>query len=179
MHAGQHFAQENAEGEEVGPGIGIVTERLFGRHVVGCADSHTLARQGCLRPGARHRLPGARRLPGQAEIHHLRAPLPREHHVGRFQVPVHQLARVRGAERFRDFGGNAQALRERQRSGRQTLMQRLAVDELHHDEEPRRIVEELEHLADEWIVEGRGGQRLAAESFPGDRVAEQGRRAAL
>ena len=82
--------------------------------------------------------PGARRLRpllGQAEVEQLDARL-RHHDVARLQIAMDESLAVRLVERVGQLHRVGEGLIERQRSARQALGERLALDELHHEVAP-------------------------------------------
>ena len=59
---------------------------------------------------------------------------------------------------------------DRQRAGAEDLVQRGAVDQLHHDEAAAFVLADVVERADVGVVQGRGGAGLALEAFRGQRV---------
>ena len=75
---GRHLIEHHAEGPDIGAMVGLVAQRLLGRHVGRGAD-------GCALAGQLRRRRGQLR---QAEIHHDGAALGGDHDVGRFDVAM-------------------------------------------------------------------------------------------
>ena len=102
--------------------------------------------------------------------------LPREQHVLRLDVAVHDAAIVRVCERTGNVAQDANDVRERKlASAREPCAQRLAVDERH------RVVGKPVGLAgseqrdDVRMLQPRGHCDLSAEALDGDGVRELGR----
>ena len=102
---------------------------------------------------------GVRRRLGQTEIDDLDAALRRHHHVAGLQIAVDDALIVRRFEGVADLAGNLQRLgRRKTRSGRpqtaQTLLERLAVHELHRDRDAAGVFLEPMHGRNVGMVEG-------------------------
>jgi hypothetical protein len=104
---------------------------------------------------------------GEAEVEELGAGT-RQHHVAGLQVAVHDPGAVRGVERLSDLRAEAQDLRQRQRSLREALRERLALDQLEHhvvqlvalDARAADVVDRT----DVRVVQRRDALRLALEA---------------
>ena len=158
---GQGLEQHRARGEEVGARVDRVAQDLLRRHVAGRAHHEAGPREVALpREGTARDLGEG---PGQAEVEDLRA-VRGEEHVGRFQVAVDHPLRVQRAQGGEHFPAQAQGLAQRQRPALQPFGQRLAIQQLHGDEEPSRVLADLEDLARMGMVDAGGGAGFAPEA---------------
>ena len=103
---------------------------------------------------------------GDAEVEDLDVSLSREHQVGRLDVAMDESHLVGHRESLGRFVGDADDLVERQGSSLNAICERLPLDQLHHDERGVARVFDAEDLADEWVIQRRGGAGLAQESLP-------------
>ena len=127
-----HLVEDGSERELVRPEIDGLPSRLLRRHVAGGADDVSGERRrgrfrGGLCPLARVALKGA----GEAEIHDLDEPFPRDHDVGRLQVAVHDSGVVGRGEPVGDLAREIEELARGQGPLRDQLAQGLAFHELH------------------------------------------------
>ena len=67
-----------------------------------------------------------------------------------------------------NVGGEVDELFDPQRPGADAVLQRLAVEQLHHDEALTLVFADVEEHADVRVIERRGDARLARE--PGERL---------
>ena len=74
--------------------------------------------------------------------------------------------RMERAERGQHLARQPQGLGHRERSALQPLGQRLAFEQLHRDEEPPRVLTDLEDLAGVRMADAGGRARLATEAPP-------------
>ena len=97
------------------------------------------------------------------------APDPREHHVGRLEVAVHDAGSMRGHQRLGDVDGNAEGRVDRKGPAPEARRQRLAVDQFHHQvgcvplTDPGRP--DVVQRADARMGEPRDCARLALEAL--------------
>jgi len=166
--SGQHLVENDAERENVGPGIERIAERLLRRHVEDGSDRGAEARQ-------RSRLRGAglgSALVGrfdhrrQAEVEQLRVAAGSDENVGRLEIAVDDAGSVCGFERFRNLHAEADDGAERHRAGGHHLEQGQAAQQLHH--EVGTILRlgrlaDVEDGANVGVVQRRGGARFALE----------------
>ncbi len=161
--AGQHLVGHHAERIDVGATIHGATRGLLGRHVARVAEGHAQA-------GGRGVALGLDQL-GQAEIEQLDEARPTpargQEDVARAQIAMHVAHRVRLHQRLAELGQHVHDGPDGLRPGaRQQVGQRLAVEQLHDQEQPAiRRAPEVVHLHDVIIVDlaHRGG--LAAEAL--------------
>ena len=113
------------------------------------------------RSRARHR----HRL-GETEVEELH-PGPRQHHVARLQVTMHDPGAVRFVERVRDLGAEAQHLFERERALQQPVRQRLALQVLHDEVLGLALPAHVVERADVRVRQLRDRLRFALETLAG------------
>jgi hypothetical protein len=85
----------------------------------------------------------------------------REKHVRRFEIAMHDAAGMNGGERRQHVDGNRQRLIDTERAAPEGLIERLAFEQLHRDEEPAAVFADLVHLADVRMVDACGRLGLA------------------
>ncbi|WP_239516537.1 hypothetical protein [Streptomyces sp. ICC4] len=122
--AGQQFVADHARGVEIGRRDGAEPLRLLGRHVERCAEHR-------VRVGD----PDAGRTgTGDAEVRDRDPAVVTEHQVRRLDVPVRHALQVGGVQRVQGLPGDVQHLLGGERPAlRADLVERPALDELHHD----------------------------------------------
>ena len=115
--------------------------------------------------------PGPCRSPlREAEIEQLRARL-RQHHVARLQIAVDDARAMRGVERACDVNRDAQRFVHRQtwafgaRRLRKPRLERLAVQQFHHEERRALMVADVEQRTDVRMAQRGDDPRLAVEPF--------------
>jgi hypothetical protein len=136
---GRHLVEHRAERKEIGAGVGELSPRLLGRHVM--HRSHHRSRHGewaGLRLGHELRdllAPRRRRLDlRETEVQDLHLSAVVDHEIGGLQVPVRDPFRVRRLERVRDLDPVVEELVDLDALPAHALGERRALDELHHDE---------------------------------------------
>jgi hypothetical protein len=131
----EHLEEHAAEGPDVGARIDVLAASLFGRHVAGCADDHTRKRSagdGSSRRRIEIGGPGRERF-CQPEVEHLDGSAVCELDVRRFQVAVDDAALVGHGEGVGNLLRDADRLVNLERPVLEFLLERLALDQLHHD----------------------------------------------
>ena len=93
------------------------------------------------------------------------APGLRQHDVAGLEVAVDDALLVRGGERVGDLRPELHHLVERQRALLQAIRERLALEELHHQEVRVALVPDVEERADVGVVERRDRLGLALEAL--------------
>ena len=164
-----HVIEDRAERVQIGARIDLPRRDLLGGHVVQRADDLARPRhlQTCRRGRETH----------DAKVDDLRRQLVlgirREHDVGGLEIAVHEAGAMDRAERARQSLGDDQRAKERKADvALETIAQRLAVHELHHEE--RRIAEnEVEEAHDVRVLNRRDRSRLALKSRLEDGVAHE------
>ena len=140
---GQHLVQQAAERPDVAALVDGLSARLLGAHVRrGSHDRALLSRRAQLlgSSGVREAdVAGRLRRGGildlaQAEIEHLDAPIRGEFDVGGLEVAMDDALRVGFFERLGDLQGNLTGGPRLERSPLQSLLQRLALDQLENQE---------------------------------------------
>ncbi len=79
-------------------------------------------------------------------------------------------ARMRGVERVGDFEAEVEDALERQRAAPDFLLERVAVEQFHHDEPLPGVFAHVVDRADVGVIERRGEARLTLESIERLRV---------
>src|SRR6185437_12607669 len=168
-----HLVEHHPQTEEIAAGVERFAARLLGRHVGGGAEGRTGAgerrRRGEVGVGAGQRgIIGAADAGGelrQAEIEHLHAAALGDEDVAWLQVAVQNAFDVRGLQGIGDFDSPLYRLRRRDRPARQPRVQRLALEQLHHEKGLALVLAELVQGADVGMVERRDRQRLALKTL--------------
>ena len=157
--ASQHLEHERAEREQIGAWIRQARGPLLGRHVT---------RRPRGEVGARHRLlqlGGAARRASEAEIHQFHA-VARDEDVRRLEIAMDDAALMECVEGAQDRQGDSGCLGQGDGPLREPHVERLAVEQLHCDEDPLANLVYLVDLADGGMVHARRGPRLAPQSGP-------------
>jgi hypothetical protein len=154
--AGERLEEEHAEREDVTARIGGLAQDLLGRHVRGPGQRGGPVQQ--LRCG-RQAL-----VQGDGEAGQLDLPPPRNEHVPRLQIPVHDAVGVGVLETARDLEGHAAGRGRGEAPGaRQDLLQRPAVHVLEHQPHAVPGADEVVQVQDAGVVELCEQARLALE----------------
>ena len=162
--------QDHAQREDVGPRIERASEHLLRRHVAGRAHACTgFGEQGRRVTPDLGAGVGSERL-GQPEVHHFHVALRRDHDVGGLEIAMHHAAAMGFFQGLGQLGRHLDDLPHREERAPGDDVERLAFHIFHGDEQPALGVANFIHLADERMVERRGGQRLAPQPPPRDRV---------
>ncbi|OFV85940.1 MAG: hypothetical protein A2V74_00535 [Acidobacteria bacterium RBG_16_70_10] len=160
---GQHLEDDGAEGEEIGPGIDRPPTHLLRGHVARSPHDHPRLRQLAPELRALGERVEPLRLTGEAEIEDL-GPVRGEEDIRGLEVPVDEAARMQGLERGERLERQLHRLRQGQRSAPQPLRERLALEQLHRDEEAPFVLADLVELADVGVVDAGGDAGLAPEA---------------
>jgi hypothetical protein len=137
-----------------------MTQRLFGRDVLGGAHHHAGL-------GDRGGVDGL----GDPEVGELDLPGRRDEDVAGLDVAVHEAGGVSDLQGATGLLEHVQRMPQRQPPGAlQHRVQRLAVDEFHHQVRGAALAVHVGlavvvHARDAWVVEHRDGARLGAEPF--------------
>ncbi len=107
---------------------------------------------------------------GQPEIHDLGVSLGGDHDVGRLEVAVDDPVPVSVLEGLADLQGNADGVLERHGLVLHPVLQGLALDILHGDEDLALVFSRFIDFADEGMVEGCGGLGLPDDALAHPRV---------
>jgi hypothetical protein len=161
---GERLEENRAEREHVGPAVGRVAGDLLGRHVVRCADDDAREREAGLAGRVE-----ADRFARQAEVEQLHAAR-REKDVRRFQVPVHEAGGVEGAERLENRQGDRRRFGDRHRAAKQASGQRLALEELHRDEQLPVGLADFVQPADVRVGQLCRGAGFPQQALAGERI---------
>jgi len=131
--------------------------------------------------GRSHRFHGGwpsgriRRLGGDAEVEELHAAA-RDHHVGGLQIAMDDAAAMRLVQGIDDLDGVRQRLLDRHRPPRETLLQRLTFDVLHHQVLDAILLADVVDRADVWVVEARDDLGFTPERAARRRIVRAVRR---
>ncbi len=133
---------------------------------------HVRDRTGCCARFAEHRagfqgrqcLIAAQVGLREAEIENLGPPLG-EKDVGRLNIPVHDAGRVRDVQAIGQCGGNVEECSEINRTAKQPLLQRFAVQQLHDNERPTIRVTDVVDRADVGMLQSGHRSRFALRSL--------------
>ena len=183
--ARDHFVDDRSAGKDVGPLVRRAAFQLFGRQVLQRPEHGSRAADR-RRAGVGIGPTGSRRLRpllGEAEVEHLDARL-RHHDVARLQIAMDESLAVRLVERVGQLHRVGEGLIEWQRSACQTLGERLAFDQFHHEvasgSAGRRVgstgVTDIVERADMRMIQLRDRAGLAFESLAELRILSQLRR---
>jgi hypothetical protein len=174
---GHHFVQHTTEREETRTRIERLAANLFRRHVCHGPDS-----------GSRIGDPGFRRQRrqtrgagygidlgalGEAEVEQLRTARCQED-VRRLDIAMDNARPVRAVQCVHHCDADVDELRHGQRASLQTLLQRLAVEQFHHNELPAfaRLADVVDR-ADVGMLKRRHRTRLALKSIERVRGARE------
>ena len=153
--SGQKFEEDDPQRVDVGRRLDVAPPRLLGRDVARRPEDGS---------GLRHALDLERA--GDPEVGHLGLPVPVQDHVLRLDVAVDEPVVVREREAAGDLDRELERAANRHRPALvETLLQRLAVDELEDDELPPVLLAAVDDRDDVRVRELCDGARLAAEAL--------------
>ena len=151
--------------------------RLFGTHVGG-GPKNDASQRAFDRQGRRLSLIDGRRIAGrglrQTEIQNLYDTVSRNLDVRWLQIAVNDPFFMRGIESLRNLTGNRYDLVGSERSARDAVSERLAVDELQHQRRHATCVFDAIDRSDIWMIQCGQHARLALESGKALVVAGKG-----
>ncbi len=104
---------------------------------------------------------------GQPKIEDLRVAAVGDKNVCRLDVAVHDALAVRGLERVRHFNAQTQQRFQLQRLTLDQVLEGLATEALHDDEQAPFVLPNLVNGANVGVVQRRSGARLSPETFQG------------
>jgi hypothetical protein len=165
--SGCHLVQDHPEGEKIGAWIKILTARLLGRHIRNRADRRADLTGELLRglQVVRTTLGQPRRQLGETEVEDLDVAAVGQKDVGRLDIAVQDAIDVRVLQRIRDLSAEVEQQGERQRVSRQLGVERLALEQLHGQEELSILLVKTVDGADIGVVQARGGACLATKAL--------------
>ena len=171
-----HLVQHAPEREDVGGCVGRQPLQLLRRHVLQCADQCPHAGERLLRRDVRH--PCAQGHGGRLGQSKVQQPRPAlgEHDVAGLQVSMDDGGLVRCGKAVSDLDAGSEGLVDGQLPARETLGERLALQELHDQEVGAVLMADVEERADVRVRERRDGLGFPIETQPCVRIAGQGRR---
>jgi len=153
----EKLVEDAADGVGVGAAIDRLATDLLGRHVGGRADDGVGAGQAA----------GVDQQLGDAEVHHLDLADAGDGDVVRLEVAVDDVVGVGGADRGEELLGYVERLVDSHPAlVLEDRAERLALDELHHDEERLPVLVEVVDAHDARVVQRGDGRGLALEAAP-------------
>ena len=158
----QRLEQHGARREDVGARVDRVAEDLLRRHVARSAHDQAGPREVALQREGSARV--ARKRSSQAEVQELR-PAGRQEDVRGLHVAVDHSLRVQRVERREHLPSQTHGLGQGQGPALQPLGERLAVEQLHRDEEPSRVLADLEDLAGMGVADAGRGAGFTPEAL--------------
>ena len=158
------LVQDRPGGEQVGARVGVVAEHLLGRHVA--RRAHEQAGPGELGAGLERLRELARERARETEVEQLH-PVGGQERVRGLEVAVERPARVERRERREHLARERHRLGDGQRPALEAIGERLALEQLHGDEQLPAVLADLVDLAHVRVVDARRGARLAPEALAG------------
>ena len=164
LATGEHLEEEQAGGVEVAALVGDAPLDLLGREVGHRAEQHAgLARRRLVGDGS-----------GEPEVGHLDLAVAADDDVLWLDVAVDEAGRVGGAQRQQDRLEDRDRLARRQRRLLvDDVAQRLALDELHREEDVTVVLALVVYGDDVGVAEAGGRPGLAAEALDEDVVGRE------
>ena len=171
----EHLVEHGAEGENVRPVVGGLAAHLFGGHVTGGPQHHSRRRaraSGRVHTGVGAGV-GRLRDPGQTEVEDLGAAVGGEEDVPGRHVPMNDAFLVRGRQPIGHLNGEVDGGLLWQRAARERVAQRLAFEQLRHDERQPAFDADVEDRDNVGVIERGGGLRFPLEAGETVRVQRE------
>ena len=162
----EQLVKNAAEREDVAPLIGLEALGLLGRHVADSAEYRAGggATKGRGRVGEIAFRAAVLQKLREAEVEDLHGAAAGQRDVRRFQVAVTDPLLVRGLERIENLPRDAHGFIHGERAGRESLGERLTVDEFQNQERGPAGFGEVVNRGDARVIERRHGLRFAVET---------------
>src|SRR3990172_1452235 len=170
-----HFIKDKSKGKEICARIQILRLCLFGGHVGHCSYRHagtgqTLQRRFRLQSGNFRRMLLLSYKLGQPEIHNLCLATFRDENVCRFDVAMNDSLCVSRIQSVRNLNSNIEQLLDLKRLASDSVLQRLSIQEFHHNEVGRRTFVNTSHIdivngANVWMTQSGGSSGFALEAL--------------
>src|SRR2546422_218557 len=161
--SGEHLVEDQPEGENVRPGIYLLSHRLFGRHVGHGTHGDPLDRDPGGGGGGGRAALGSQEF-GEAEVHDLRVAARSQNDVGGFDVSVDHVVGVRFAQGVRDLDGDVEGLPELQGTRAEPLAQCRPLDVLHGDDVLAVHLFQAVDGGNVGVIQGRGDPRFTKQA---------------
>ena len=168
LAAGRHLVEHDPERKQVGPWVQIFAARLLGRHVCDGADGGADDAREMLGARFEDGVGPAQALRvrgelGQPEVQHLHLPAPGDEDVRRLDVAVQDPVSMRGVEGVGHLHGDVEQGTELEGPAVQSLVERLALEQLHGQVALSGFFVKAVHGADVRVIERGGRARLTPE----------------
>ena len=170
QNAGGHFVEHDAEGKKIGAAVEFFAAQLLGRHVGHGADRGAGTGEieaGGIGEGLRIAAGGAGGAGDlrQTEVENLGVAAVGDENVRGLDVAMDDSLAVRGIEGVGHFDRQGEQALELHRPALDQVLQGLAAEALHHDEEMAIVLADFVDGADVGMVQRRSGAGFAAEAF--------------
>ncbi len=163
---GDHLVEHRAEGKDIAARVHRLAFGLFRRHVGQATHHDAFFRTGLLEGHGTRGFGGSVSHPArlrelrQSEVEHLHAALRVHHDVGGLQIAMHDSSGMRGRQPIGHLHRHAQGFGEPHALARNQLVERLPIDQLHHDEGLSILFANLVDGDDIGVIQRRGGLGL-------------------
>jgi hypothetical protein len=161
----RHFVQHRTNRKQIAAPVEVLAARLFRRHVRDGAERGPRARQADVRGAVARSTRAGRGLLGQPEVEQLGVTATGHENIRRLDVAMDDIAAVRGVERIDNLHGEVEQFLVRQRLAANPVLQRLALEQFHHDERLAVVLADLVNHADVGMIQRRRGARFAREAL--------------
>ncbi len=163
----EHLVEDEAQREEIGPRIDLLSVRLLGRHVRGRAEDATLLRRAHVEQlfVVGEHDDGLVDELGEAKIKDLDRSIAGDHDVLGLDVAMDDARVVRDGEPDRDVARDAHRLRDSERPRGDPRAQRLSAHELHRDERAALVLARVVDGREARVCDRGRGARLAQKAL--------------
>jgi hypothetical protein len=155
--AGEHLVEHRADGEQIRSSVHRIARRVLRRHVARRAEYHSIA--GERQQRALRLFDGHAR---NAEVEQLRA-VPGQEDVRGFQVAMQHAAAMQRTQGIEDLEGSFDRTAQWQCPARDPRGERLALEQLHRDEELALVFADFVQLTDVGMADARRRARFAPQ----------------